>query len=151
VKKNLVLLLLMLTAASGVAQPLPEAPSSSRPIVFGYSASSFAANSPNPAVESPWDRSSLAIEFFKWSAVVADIETTRAAVSTSRCQEMVPLYGSHPSRLRLYGIMGSLEAAHSFAGYRLRRSGRAQKLSKITGLMSGAGHAFAAVSNSHCM
>ncbi len=147
------ILMLLLMTANVEAQSSANVPVSTSSTVansaFG-SALPISAVISRPVVSNGWDRSSFAIEAFKWVAVVADIETTNTAVNSRKCRESDFLYGGHPSRLRLYGVMGGAEAVHSFIGYRLRKSGHARKLTKVSALVAGAGHSFAAMSNVHC-
>jgi hypothetical protein len=148
--KPAAVLALLLMAATLGAQSIADAPSSAVPSSPVRSAVLASAVRPQLAVHNPWDRTSLGFEAFKWTAIVADIETTKAAVNSGRCREIDFLYGRRPSRLRLYGIMGGAEALHSYVGYRLRKSGRARKLSNISAAIAGAGHSFAAISNATC-
>jgi hypothetical protein len=148
--KAITVLVLLLTAANMGAQSLADAPSSTVKGGTFLSAVPTPTVGSRPAARNPWDRLSLAIEAFKWAATVADIETTQAAVNSGMCREIDFLYGSRPSRLRLYGVMGGAEALHTYIGYRLRRSGHVKRLSNIAAAMAGAGHSFAAISNARC-
>ena|SRR5215469_8537464 len=146
--KGITTLLLLLATAGMGAQTLADAPSSASSSIFRSTPPTSDVAS-RPATPSPWDRSSLVFEAFKWSAIIADVESTNAAVK-SGCRETDFLYGSHPNRLRLYGTMAGAEALHTYIGYRLRKSGHARKLSNVAAAMAGAGHSFAAISNAHC-
>jgi hypothetical protein len=85
------------------------------------------------------------------AATVLDVVTTSRCTSYGACQEVNPLFGSHPSPGRLYGISFSLLAGQLCASAWLRREMPRTRLWMIPPLIATAGHGLAAALNVRVM
>ena len=55
------------------------------------------------------------------AALVADYETTQSCLARGACRELNPVFGSHPSRLRMYAIGGAISAGTIYGSYYLKK------------------------------
>jgi hypothetical protein len=79
------------------------------------------------------------------TATIADCETTKAQLSDPNAREGDPIFGSRPSRARLYGISLPLLGLNAFVSAKLKsRHSRAWPV--LFGVMTGA-HGAAAIHN----
>ena len=150
--KTVTLVVLLLIAGTLAAQSLSDAPSSTSKTAIPVATVTAFAAQPAPAnnVNNRY-RSMALVEAFKWAGIVADVETTKAAVSNTRCKEANPLFGANPGRVKMYGILGGIGAVHSYFGWKYRHSPADTKLFKITGVLTGGTHGVLAVMNSACL
>ena len=60
-----------------------------------------------------------------WAATALDIESTRRTLDTcSTCREGNPLFGSDPSRAKMWVIMGGINTSVTYLSYRLKKKGK---------------------------
>lgn len=70
-----------------------------------------------------------ALTAFSAAMTVADIELTQNCLATVRgCYETDPIYGTHPSRARMYAINVPVNAAVSYLSYKTMRGKRLSKM-----------------------
>jgi hypothetical protein len=149
--KQCMVLPILLIAGTLWGQSVSDAPSSSSNEAKPVATITFSTQHAIPANASNNFRSMALIEAIKWAGIVADVETTKAAVSSGRCEEANPLFGTNPGRVRMYGIVGGLGAVHSYFGWKYRRSASNRKLFKITGAVIGGTHGSLALMNRGCL
>lgn len=92
----------------------------------------------------------LGTEIFKWAALVADVESTRAGLNSGRCVETNPLFGRNPSRLRMYAISLPVLGLQTWLGKRQQKRNGSSKFWTVSNLFIGGMHSYAAVHNSRC-
>lgn len=127
-----VLLLAPLAAAQETMQ-LPDAPSqtiANNNVVQAMMtnprserSNAFAVKKPQPkkAIKSP---SYILLLTAATAATIADCESTRAALNDPNNRESNPLFGTHPSRARMYGISVPILAVNAWAGATLKQRGK---------------------------
>ena len=126
---SLLLLLFVLTLA-GLAE---EAPSGPAPQSAMLSAAVPALVQPIVVVpkisKPPSTRKFWALTAFSAAMTVADIELTQNCLATVRgCYETDPLYGTHPSRARMYAINVPINAVVTYVSYKALTGKRLSKL-----------------------
>lgn len=116
---SIVILLLVLTLAS-FAEEIPSGPSP-QPAVLSAAVPVLVQpvvvvpRKPKPtSTKKFW-----AVTAFSAAMTVADIELTQNCLATVRgCYETDPIYGTHPSRARMYAINVPINAAVSYLSYK---------------------------------
>ena len=73
---------------------------------------------PHRTADRDWWLLTLASE----AATVADVENTKLCLELPNNYETNPVYGSHPSRLRLYGISEAIWGVDTYLSWKLKRS-----------------------------
>ena len=70
-----------------------------------------------------------ALTVFSAAMTVADIELTQNCLATVRgCYETDPLYGTHPTRLRMYAINVPINAAVAYVSYKALKGKRLSRV-----------------------
>lgn len=82
------------------------------------------------------------------ASTVSDIEVTAHALQNPNCSEHSPLFGSHPSRAKMYGISVPATAAYGVVGYLLKKRG--VKLWAVPQLSLTAGHGIGSALSARC-
>lgn len=95
---------LLLLCACCFAQTLPDAPSAHS-----------TENKPKVV-----DKEFLIVSAWMWTSMVADAESTVRGVE-SGCQELNPLYGTHPTRGKMYAIGIPVTAVLQFFTYKMKQ------------------------------
>ncbi len=137
-----------------LGQVLPDAPSSIRTGSPPATISAPRLSGCRPGFcttpqHSVWTMQNKISETLKWAALIADIETTAHALEAG-CREANPMFGDHPSRAKMYGVMVPVTALHSFVGYRLAKHNPKSKFWKVGNFIGAGGHGVAAIHNTSC-
>lgn len=82
------------------------------------------------------------------SATAADIEVTARALQNPNCHEHNPLFGTRPSRAKMYAISVPATAGYALLGHFLKRHG--VKIWAAPQLSLTAGHTVGAVLSAQC-
>jgi hypothetical protein len=94
------------------------------------------------------DRKFWAMTALSSASTVSDIEVTAHALQNPNCVEHNPLFGSHPSRAKMYGVSIPASAAYTMVGYWLKKRG--VKLWAVPQLSLTGGHAVGSALSSRC-
>ncbi len=135
---------------------LPDSPSYSAALVRPQGLPAIVASTPQrirPSVtletRSPNKRAFTLLSAVAVASTVADLEfTAHCLASNPRCREANPLYGSHPSRARMYAIAMPMTAAQIWFSNHLRKKHPERKLWMIPTLTVTAVHSVGAASGS---
>lgn len=124
----------VLSASASTAEPMISAPepipsSASRPLVSS-GGSTFHVVAPVASEPRVADRQFWILVGATAGAAVLDGETTIRSLQTPGRQEINPLLGTHPDRVRFYTTVGAIDAGVAYLAYRLKRSGH-DKLWKL--------------------
>jgi hypothetical protein len=152
-------LLVLFTAISAMAETktnVPDAPSqlvTQARAAEGPRAAFISQRSAKPAAfgekGDPHRRAFLLLSVAAGVATVADIEITTHCLQTKpNCREMNPLFGSHPSRGRLYATAVPLTLGQVWFSNYLRKKHPERKLWMLPTLSVTIGHTFGAMSGS---
>ena len=82
------------------------------------------------------------------ASTVSDVEVTAHALQNPNCSEHNPLFGSHPSRAKMYGVSVPATAAYALVGYWLKKRG--VKLWAVPQLSLTAGHGVGSALSARC-
>ena len=82
------------------------------------------------------------------ASTVADIEVTAHALQNPNCRERNPLFGTRPSRAKMYSISMPATTAYSLLGHVLKRHGI--RIWAVPQLSLTAGHTVGAVLSAQC-
>jgi len=94
------------------------------------------------------DRKFWAMTALSSASTVSDIEVTAHALQNPNCAEHNPLFGSHPSRAKMYGVSIPASAAYTMVGYWLKKRG--VKLWAVPQLSLTGAHAVGSGLSSRC-
>lgn len=127
---SIVILLLLLTLAS-FAEEVPSGPSPQPAAVLSAAVPVLVQpivvvpSKPKPtSTKKFW-----ALTAFSAAMTVADIELTQNCLATVRgCYETDPIYGTHPSRARMYAINIPVNAAVSYLSYKAMNGKRLSRM-----------------------
>ena len=98
------------------------------------------------------DRKFFLLAGMATAATVLDVATTSHCLSTyAACQEGNPLFGSHPSQAKLYGVSFSMLAGQLLASAWIRRKMPNRNLWMIPPIVATGGHGLAAALNIRTM
>ena len=92
------------------------------------------------------DRKFILFTVFQFAASIADVESTQYGLSHGAA-EGNPLFGSRPSRAKLYSIALPVSAGVSFWSYRLKKAAPHSGYWMIPSLVTGTTHTGAAIYN----
>src|SRR5205814_5751309 len=138
---SVVVLLLTFTLA-GLAKEVPSAPqphsamlSAAVPVLVQPIVVVPQASKPIPA------KKFWALTAFSAAMTVADIELTQNCLATIRgCYETDPLYGTHPTRMRMYAINVPINALVAYLSYKAMNGKRLSKVWSLPQLALTATH-----------
>ena len=82
------------------------------------------------------------------ASTVSDVEVTAHALQNPNCTEHNPLFGSHPSRARMYGVSIPATAGYALLGYWLKK--RHVNLWAVPQLSLTAGHGIGSALSARC-
>ncbi len=133
------------SATKGKQDYVSEAAFSAQPIHFTPPPLSLEPSPPRERKRVA-DRSFLLAALFQVGATIGDIESTQYGLSHG-ARELNPIYGSHPSRAKQYGITMPVTAAVLGLTYHLKRSAPHSRYWLIPPLVVGSMHAIAACHN----
>lgn len=143
-------------AAQQPQNPLPDSPSHIAELQRPAAVPAIVASTPQrirPSVTqenpSPHRRAFTLLSAVAVASTVADIEFTAHCLATNpRCREANPLYGSHPSRARMYAIAMPMTAAQIWFSNHLRKKHPERKLWMLPTLSVTVVHSLGAASGS---
>jgi hypothetical protein len=126
---SLVVFLLLLTLA-GFAEEIPSGPQPQAAVLSAAVPPLVQPIVVVPKAQKPVStRKFWALTAFSAAMTVADIELTQNCLATVRgCYETDPLYGTHPTRARMYAINVPINAAVAYVSYKAMTGKRLSKL-----------------------
>ena len=115
-----VLLLLFVLTLAGLAEEVPSAPAPQSAMLSAVVPALVQPIVVVPKTSKPTNTKKFwALTAFSAAMTVADIELTQNCLATVRgCYETDPLYGTHPSRARMYAINVPINAAVTYISYK---------------------------------
>jgi len=117
-------------------------------IAFFLSCSCAAAQDFRTEKSKTADRKFWTVTGLAAAATVSDIEVTAHALQNPNCSEHNPLFGSHPSRAKMYGVSVPATAAYGLVGYFLKKRG--VKVWAVPQLSLTAGHGTGSALSARC-
>lgn len=146
-------------SATTTSTGLPEAPSSKSGVSSSTDSARdasgrrfmFPALDVQQSTDRTWhtfDRRFILLQTLSTMALVADLETTAHVVAGKpKAIELDPLFGEHPTRVRLYGIGVPLDAVTFYLSYHSKKSAPKRRLWEVGPGLSTAVHTAAAINN----
>ncbi|HVP51075.1 MAG TPA: hypothetical protein VMT05_03140 [Terriglobales bacterium] len=128
-----------------ISAPEPVAAATPQPLLSS-SRSGIQVVPPAAGEQRVADRQFWTMVAFTAGSAVLDGETTIRGLQTPGRQEMNPLLGSHPDRVRFYATVGATDTAMAYLAYRLKRGGH-EKLWRLPLLGAGSVHLGGAINN----
>jgi hypothetical protein len=125
-----IVLFLLLTSLAGFAAEPPSGPEPQAAVLSAAVPPLVQPIVVVPKTTKPVStRKFWALTAFSAAMAVADIELTQNCLATVRgCYETDPLYGTHPTRLRMYAINVPINAAVAYVSYKALTGRRLSKV-----------------------